>query len=246
MKRASAAVKVEVVADEAALARAAAEQFVAFAAAAVGEHGRFAVALSGGETPQPTYRLLATAEFASRIDWSRVHFFWGDERCVPPDHPESNFRMAQESLLSRLLLPAENVHRLRAELTPPEAAQEYARELRIFFAESALPRFDLVLLGLGEDGHTASLFPGTPALHETERWVVACYVEKLAAWRITLTPPALNAAAQIIFLVSGQDKAARLREVWTSPYHPDLLPAQIIRPSDGEVLWLVDAAAAGS
>lgn len=246
MKRTSAAVKVEVVADEAALARAAAERFVALAAAAIGEHGRFAVALSGGETPQPTYRLLATAEFSSRLDWSSVYFFWGDERCVPPSHPESNFRMAHESLLSHILLPAENVHRLRAELPPHQAAQEYERELRIFFAESALPRFDLVLLGLGEDGHIASLFPGSLLLHEKARWVSADYVEKLAAWRITLTPPALNAAAQIIFLISGQDKAARLREVWSGPHQPDLLPAQIIRPSDGEVLWLVDAAAAGS
>ena len=246
MKRTSAAAKIEVLPDEAALARAAAERFVALAAAAVGERGLFAVALSGGDTPQPTYRLLATAEFSSRLDWSSVHFFWGDERCVPPDHPESNFRLAQESLLSRILLPAENVHRLRAELPPHQAAEEYERELRIFFAESALPRFDLVLLGLGDDGHTASLFPGSSALHETERWVVAYYVEKLAAWRITLTPPALNAAAQIVFLVFGKSKAARLREVWSDPYQPDLLPAQIIRPSDGEVLWLVDAAAAGS
>jgi 6-phosphogluconolactonase len=228
--------------DAASLARAAAEHFVTLAAAAIAARGQFVVALSGGSTPRTSYALLASHQFAQRVDWPRVHVFWGDERCVPPDHPESNYRMAREALLDRVPIPTENVHRMRGELPPDQAATAYQAELEA--ALGAGGRFDLILLGMGADGHTASLFPGTTALHEQTRWVVAHYVDKLSAWRVTLTPVAINAAAHVIFIVSGAGKAERLPEVLAGPYQPDILPAQIVRPADGRLLWLVDAAAA--
>lgn len=229
--------------DAAALADAAAELWVSRAAAAIAARGRFAVALSGGATPRATYVLLATAAWADRVDWPYVHVFWGDERCVPPDHPESNYRLAREALLDHVPLRATNVHRIRTERDPREAAADYEQTLRDFFGPVCGPRFDLVLLGMGTDGHTASLFPGTAAVHEQERWVVAHCVPQLAAWRVTLTPVALNAAAQVAFLVSGAEKAAPLGHVLSGPYQPDVWPAQVVRPSDGQLLWLVDAAA---
>lgn len=227
--------------DAASLARAAAEHFVTLAAEAMVIHGQFVVALSGGSTPRIAYTLLASDEFAARVDWPRVRVFWGDERCVPPDHPDSNYRMARETLLDRIPIPTENVHRMRGELSPDQAATAYQAELEAVLGAGG--QFDLILLGMGADGHTASLFPGTAALHEQTRWVVAHYVDKLAAWRITLTPAAINAATHVIFVVSGADKAERLREVLAGPYQPDILPAQIVRPADGRLLWLVDAAA---
>jgi 6-phosphogluconolactonase len=178
------------------------------------------------------------------VDWARVHVFWGDERCVPPDHAESNYRMAREALLDQVsIIPAQNVHRMRGEIDPEEAADGYETDLRACFGVSAPPRFDLILLGMGDDGHTASLFPGAEAIREQARWVAAYYVEKLGAWRLTLTPVVLNAAANVIFLVVGAGKAARLREVLDGPYQPDRLPAQVVRPSDGRLLWMVDQAA---
>jgi 6-phosphogluconolactonase len=224
------------------LARAAAEHFVTLAARGRRGGRRFAVALAGGSTPRAAYALLATEEFAARVDWSRVHVFWGDERCVLPDHPDSNYRMAREALLDKIPIPTENVHRMRGELVPDEAAAAYQAELEAVLGAGG--RFDLILLGMGGDGHTASLFPGAAALHEGARWVVAHYVDKLAAWRVTLTPAAINAAAQVTFIVSGAGKAQRLLEVLAGPYQPDVLPAQIVRPTDGRLLWLVDAAAA--
>jgi len=212
------------------------------------------VALAGGSTPRATYALLATEEFAARVDWPRVHVFWGDERCVPPDHPGSNYRMAREALLDHVPLPARNVHPIHGEISPEEAAADYERTLRAFFAWNSggrgsrdgapIPRFDLVLLGMGENGHTASLFPSTAALHEQTRWVVAHYVENLEAWRVTLTPIVINAAANVTFIVSGAGKAERLQQVLRGPCRPDLLPAQLIRPTDGRLVWVVDAAAA--
>jgi 6-phosphogluconolactonase len=240
--------------DAASLAWAAAEHFVTLAVEAIAARGQFAVALSGGSTPRATYALLASDEFAARVDWSRVHVFWGDERCVPPDHPDSNYQMAREALLDHVPLPARNVHRIRGEINPKEAAADYEHMLRSFFArnprgkvardDEPIPRFDLVLLGMGEDGHTASLFPATAALHEQTRWVVAYYVDKLSAWRVTLTPVAINAAAHVTFVVFGAAKAERLREVLAKPYQPDALPAQIVRPANGHLLWLADAGAA--
>ena len=213
--------------------------------------GRFVVALSGGSTPKRLYALLATAAYAGRVDWSRVHVFWGDERCVPPDDPASNYRMAREALLSRVPVPEGNVHRMRGEDDPGSAAAAYERELREIFVTPDGPpacipgrRFDLVLLGMGDNGHTASLFPGTPAVREAERWVLAQYVEAVSMWRVTLTPVVINAAAEVTFLVSGGDKAEMLRRVLKGPHVPDALPAQAIAPGHGRLRWLVDAAAA--
>lgn len=229
------------------LARAAAEHFVTIASGAIATGGLFTVALAGGSTPRATYSLLAMEEFAARVDWSRIQVFWGDERCVPPDHSDSNYRMAREALLDKVPIPAENVHRIRGEINPEEAAADYERALRAFFARhpaGPTARFDLILLGMGEDGHTVSLFPGTAALHEQTRWVMARYVGKLSVWRVTLTPVVINAAAQVIFIVAGAGKADRLRQVLDGPHRPDALPAQIVRPTDGRLLWLTDAAAA--
>lgn len=245
---------VEIHPDPGSLAYAAAEHFVILAKEAIASRGRFAVALSGGSTPKAMYSLLATDEFATRLAWTQVHLFWGDERCVPPDHPDSNFRTAFETLINHVPLPPGNVHRMHGEIEPTQSADEYERVLRDFFlpspdqiqAETAIARFDLILLGMGNDGHTASLFPGTATIQEQVRWVVALYVEKLRVWRLSLTPVAINAAANVIFVVSGAGKAERLRQVLTGPYQPGVLPAQVVRPDRGRLLWLVDAAAATS
>jgi 6-phosphogluconolactonase len=234
-----------------ALMHAAAELWVAAAASAIGGTGRFAVALSGGSTPERLYRLLATDPYASGVDWSRVHAFQGDERCVPPDDPASNYRMARDALLARVPIPAENVHRIRGEDEPDAAAAACERDLRTAFATPDGPprlepgaRFDLVLLGMGEDGHTASLFPGSDALRERTRWVRAIRRADGSPARVTLTPLVINAAAEIIFLVSGRAKAATLRRVREGPYQPDVLPAQLVAPGAGRLRWLVDADAA--
>jgi 6-phosphogluconolactonase len=228
----------------ASLARAAAEHFAALAAEATAVRGRFSVALSGGSTPRATYTLLASDEFAARVDWPRVHVFWGDERCVPPDRPESNFRLAYETLLSRVPIPSGHIHRAHGELEPEAAAQAYAEELAAFFG-SPWPCFDLVLLGMGHDGHIASLFPGSAALRETMLPVVAvtAHYQDRPTHRVTLTPPAINAARQVLFLISGASKAGILQEVLEGP--DGRFPAQRIRPTSGRLTWLVDIAAAG-
>ena len=220
------------------LSRKGAEQFVAAARQAIAAQGRFSVALSGGSTPKGLYLLLATPEFASRIDWTQVHLFWGDERCVPPDHPESNFRMVKDALLSRIAIQSENVHRMIGEDEPMRAAASYEAELRQFFSPpSGLPRFDLILLGLGEDGHTASLFPDTAALSETQAWVLHTYVEKLKANRLTLTFPVINNAAEVSFLVSGASKAPIVKEILTNGRSG--YPAARVRPAHGQLRWFV-------
>lgn len=223
--------------DPAAVAREAADRFVTLAGSATVSHGRFAVALSGGSTPGLLYQQLATRP----IEWQHVHVFWGDERCVPPDHPDSNFGMAHRTLLSQIDIPAQNVHRLKGELDPAQAAQDYEAELLAFFG--ARPRFDLILLGMGADAHTASLFPGTAALHEKQRWVVAHHVDKLLTNRLTLTLPIFNHAANVIFLITGSGKAAALQAVWHGPPDSDRFPAQSIKPATGSLTWLVDQAA---
>jgi 6-phosphogluconolactonase len=222
------------------LTRAAAEQVASFAEAAASERGRFTWALSGGSTPRDLYRALASPPWVERLPWNAIHLFWGDERCVPPDHPESNYRMAKEAMIDRAPLPPENVHRIRAEMSDAAAASSaYETELRSFFG--ARIHFDLILLGLGKDAHTASLFPQSPVLQERGRLVAAPWVEALRTFRITLTPPALNAARHTLFLVSGGEKAAALRAVLAGERDPLRLPAQIV---EGNVLWLVDRTAA--
>jgi 6-phosphogluconolactonase len=227
------------------VARAAADRFVEIAQAAIAERGRFTVALSGGSTPRRMYELLASVEYRNRVSWASVHIFFGDERCVPPTDPESNYRMAVEAMISRLPIPAQHTHPMKCEDDPVEGARLYEQELRSFFdAATAWPRFDLVLLGMGDDGHTASLFPGTPAISEQHAWVMANRVEKLKTFRITLTAPAINHAAHTLFMVTGAGKAERLAEVLYGPRDPDRLPAQLIQPVDGSLTWLVDRAAA--
>ena len=232
------------------LSRRAAELFVTLAQRAASVEGeRFTVALSGGETPRSLYQLLATPDYASQIPWERVHVFWGDERHVPPDDKDSDYRMAHESLLAHVPIPAENVHRIRAELPDAaEAAREYAAELRGFFGlqPSELPRFNLVLLGMGGDGHTASLFPGTNAIHNTTDLVAAPWVEKLDTYRITLTAPVLNNAQAVVFLVAGAGKAGVLKEVLDGPRDVGRLPSQLIAPTNGDLIWMLDDAAAKS
>lgn len=239
--------EIEVVADPEELSLKAAEKFVSRAQETVREKGIFTVALSGGSTPRSLYNRLAGEDFRVKVAWDKCHFFWGDERHVPPDHPDSNYRMAREAMFSKLSIPAENVHRIKAE--NPDAnkiAKDYEREIRAFFGlgEGQIPRFDLILLGMGPDGHTASLFPKTDALREQTRLVVDQWVEKLRTYRITMTPPVLNNASHTMFLVTGADKVEALRAVLQGSYQPDLYPAQLVRPTAGNVLWLVDKAAA--
>ena len=211
---------------------------------AVAGRGRFALALSGGDTPRPVYEKLSTAGYAGDIDWSRVHVFFGDERCVPPEDARSNYRMAREALLDRVSLPPSNVHRIRGEDDPEQAALAYERDLQRLFRTETFPAFDLVCLGLGGDGHTASLFPGAAALRESARWVVAHHGESAGVWRVTFTAPLINAARHVAFLVCGEDKSDALRQVLEGPYRPNVLPAQMIQPVSGGLCWLVDAAAA--
>jgi 6-phosphogluconolactonase len=227
------------------LARQAAAQFVSLAANSAVRSSRFIVALSGGSTPRALYSLLASPAFKDRIDWRRIHFFWGDERCVPPDHSESNYRMVHEALLSKVDIAPENIHRLAGEKEPEIAASEYEDELRRTFqlTRAQVPRFGLILLGLGEDGHTASLFPGQATVHENTRWVMATLAPDGKLWRITLTPVIINAARNVTFVVSGASKAGRLRQLIEGPFDPDTLPAQAIQPDQGRLTYMVDDAA---
>ncbi len=239
---------VRVFTDRGVMDRAAAEEFALRAEEAVGARGIFTVVLSGGSTPRGLYALLAEdPAFRERILWDKCHFFFSDERHVPPDDSRSNYRMVRLVLLSRIPAPPANVHRVATEA--PEArvaADRYERDLAEFFRlpPGRPPRFDLVLLGMGADGHTASLFPGSEALRERKRLVSAPYVEQLKAHRVTLTPVVLNRAAALVFLVAGEEKAEALRQVVEGPFEPDRLPAQAIRPESGTLLWLVDGPAA--
>ena len=224
----------------------AADVFVDLAHQAITAKGRFCVALSGGSTPRGVHMLLASDAYRDKVDWHHVHCFWGDERCVPPTHADSNYRMADETLLSRVPIPAENVYRMRVERDPAEAAHAYAQVLHHVFAmgDDTLPEFDLIFLGMGADGHTASLFPDTTALHDTEHCVTANFVELLDTWRVTLTAPTINNAAHIVFLVSGEDKAPALRAVLKGEHQPERYPSQLIQPKRGNLAWLIDKAAA--
>ncbi len=232
--------RLQILPSTADLARAAAEDFVTRAQASIGADGAFKVALTGGSTPRYTYALLATEMYASRVDWSRVYVFWGDERCVPPDDEASNFRMARMALLDHVPIPAENIFRMRGE-DPPEAAAAAYEEL---LNDVVGQRFHLIHLGMGADAHIASLFPGSPALHEKRRRVYAQFVESAGMWRITLTAVAINRAASITFIVAGPQKASAVAAVLEGPHTPAETPAQIVAPADGEVLWLLDSDAA--
>jgi len=231
------------------LSRAAAELLIAIATQAVQAHGRCNVALSGGSTPQTLYRLLAQLPYRGRLPRSKLHFFWGDERCVPPDHPESNYHQAQLALLAPAAIPPENIHRVKGEWEPAAAAQDYAAQLNHASRADegfAWPRFDLVLLGMGGDGHTASLFPGpiTAADLNGPTLAVTASYQNRPANRVTLTPLVFNTARNILFLVTGADKAETLAAVLTGPFNPERWPAQRIRPDHGSVAWFVDRAAA--
>ena len=225
------------------LAEAAARDFASKAEAAIAERGSFTVALAGGSTPKATYEILAR-DYADGLDWSRVHVFFGDERTVPPDHEDSNYLMAQRTLLSRV--PVGSIHRMRGELPPAEAAAAYEQELQEFFGPDSVPAFDLILLGIGEDGHTASLFPETSALDVTDRWVVANPVLKLETTRLTHTIPVINAAKAVTFLVAGEGKTEALKQILEGDADPRAYPAKFIRPECGDLTWMVDKAAASS
>lgn len=210
----------------------------------IGARGTATLLLSGGSTPRAVYELLSTDSWQERVVWKNVHLFWGDERCVPPTHAESNYGMTYEVLLKKISIPAENVHRIQGERSPEEAARVYDEEITQHFhlTDDAMPRFDLTLLGLGEDGHTASLFPGTPVLKETRRRVADVVVPSRNTHRVSVTLPVLNNSREVLFLVSGESKAAILRDVLEGP--AGRYPAQEVRPINGAVHWLVDDAAA--
>ena len=234
--------------DAAALAAAAAAEFVTAAGEAVAARGCFTVALSGGSTPRRLYERLASARSSGpAVPWPQTHIFWGDERLVPPGHLDSNYRMAREVLLDRIALPADQIHPIPSDAgDATEAASKYEAELRAFFSSTTgeAPRFDLILLGLGNDGHTASLFPGSDAVGEKTRWVIGHRVEGIPHDRVTLTFPVLNNAARVVFLVSGSDKAGALQSVLEGDDPIDRVPARGVRPTRDGLLWLVDRDAA--
>ncbi len=240
--------EVRILADANSIAQTAAAEFLEAVGESVREKGSFRIALAGGATPKALYGLLASNPLLqAKVPWSKIQFFFGDERNVPPDHAESNFRMAQEAMFAKAPIDPKQVHRIKAEKgNAMEAAVQYEDDLRASFGLTSdqLPRFDLVLLGMGPEGHTASLFPGTKALKEERRLVVSNWVGKLYTDRITLAPPVLNNATRVIFMVHGEEKAPALKAVLEGPYEPEQLPAQLIRPKLGKVLWLVDPSAA--
>ncbi len=228
------------------LYRAVAAELVACATQAMNARDRFTVALAGGSTPRPLYELLASPEFSEQLDWTRTEVFFGDERCVPPDDVRSNFRMAADALLAHVPLPADRIHRIHGEENPAFAALHYVQELQAAFRCVDAPRFDLILLGMGENGHTASLFPGGAALRESVRLVVPQYVESQQEWRITLTLPLLNAAAAVWVLIQGAAKTGVLQRVLEGPFLPEVLPVQGLAPAHGQLVWWLDRAAAAA
>lgn len=240
--------KICVLDDLQAIAQAAADEFAAVCQQSIKDHRRFTVALSGGSTPKALHAVLVerSAKNPKLIDWSRVQIFFGDERHVPPDHPDSNFRMANETLLSKVPISKENIHRIHCENPDAaKAAAEYDAELAKAFRlkEREFPRFDLILLGMGPDGHTASLFPRTAALNELSKRVVANWVEKFHTWRVTFTRPNINNAASVVLMVAGEDKAAALAEVMNGG-SAEMYPVKYVKPTNGQLVWLVDRAAA--
>ena len=234
--------EIKVLPDSVEIAHEAAERIIAAARRAADEDRTFSLALAGGSTPKALYELLATTLYKSRVEWPRVEIFFGDERTVPPDHKDSNYKMAHAALLSKVPIPGDNVYRMKGELDPNQAAKQYGQMLKEKFGEDGP---DMVLLGMGDDGHTASLFPETAALDETKHRCVANLVPKLNTWRITLTAPFINRSRDVLILVAGASKAARLAEVLEGPRDPRRLPIQLIQPTRGRTTWLTDVAAAG-
>ncbi len=224
------------------LSQCAAELFMKESELSVARHGRFSVALSGGSTPGPLYCLLSTEKYRMHIDWEQVHIFWTDERCVPPNHPESNFKLASDLLLSKLSLPNTNIHRIPGELSEEKAALAYEKDLLCFFSGCDIPRFDLIFLGVGEDGHTASIFPGIKAADTSPGLAVPVHANKLGWNRVTLSYAVLNSAATVAFLVTGKAKASVIREILEG--NNQILPAARVHPEGGRTLWLLDRDAA--
>jgi 6-phosphogluconolactonase len=233
---------IQVCNDPESLSEAAARLFVKRSRRAVQVQNQFSVALAGGHTPERTYQILSQPHFHDQVPWTKVHVFWSDERCVPPDDPRSNAHMAHQALLDRVPIPPDQIHPIRCNQNPQQAAEEYESLLRDFFAGRS-PCFDLILLGLGENGHTASIFPGTLAVEEQKRWVTAVFVAEQAMWRITMTPLLINQAAMVAFLVAGTAKARVLQRVLGGPFESYDLPAQLIQPVSGGLDWIVDEAA---
>jgi 6-phosphogluconolactonase len=227
------------------MSRVGAELFATLSKRSIASHGRFVVALSGGSTPHRFYSLLGSPWYRNNIDWSRVYIFWADERCVAKDHPGSNYRFAHEAFLSRVPLPAQNIHRIRGEDEPSKAAEAYEDELRNFFGGHGTIVFDLIILGVGEDGHTASLFPGSPALDERMRPAVPVYLEEPKINRVTLTLPVLNHAAQVLFLASGRAKAGAVHEI-VEDGNPKQYPAGLVQPLQSSAMWMLDREASSA
>lgn len=237
--------EVRVFADLQSLSKAAAEFFAETGQRAVAERSRFQVVLSGGGTPAGLYSLLAASPFREQVDWSKTEFYWGDERCVPAEDLQSNYRQASDLLLAHVAVPATNIHRVRSELDPELAAEDYSRVLQQHATPPMeWPQFDLILLGMGEDGHTASLFPGSPPEVDKATLAVHGQYQNRPAWRVTLTPKVINTARTILFLVSGSAKANVLAEVLYGEQRPEALPAQRIHPTDGRLMWMIDRGAA--
>lgn len=234
---------ISVLPDLEALSHAAAGLVVERSNLAIDAHSRFSVVLSGGSTPQRTYELLGSPPYRDQIRWEKLHVFWGDERCVPIDDPRNNAKMAYEALLDKVPVPPHQIHPVVCAGNPSEAAKDYEDLIQVFF-QGQQPRFDLIFLGLGADGHTASLFPRTPVLNEDQRWTAEVYVRGQDFQRITLTVPVINSADAVLFLVSGSEKARALYEVREGTPNPQRYPAQLISPPEGQLIWLVDQEAA--
>ncbi len=223
----------------------AAQFIVRLANEAIVSHGRFTIALSGGSTPKATYTLLGSEPYRSQIDWTQVEIFWSDERCVPPNDKESNYAMAQQVLLSKIPIPTNQIHRMPADSPDLDAAsQAYEREMQRTFSTDGIPNFDLIQLGMGPEAHTASLFPHQASLHEQQRLVIPVSVPKPPPLRLTFTPPLLNAAKHVLFLVTGSEKADAVKAVLEGEYESDEYPAQIVKPTNGDVTWMLDNEAA--
>ncbi len=229
--------------DPESLALEAARRIASVVELAIKERAVCSIALSGGETPRLVYRQLAGSELSRAVDWGRVHVFFGDERLVPPAHPQSNFGMAERELLSHIAIPEKNINRIRGELSSDDAVRDYRTRLDEYFG-GALPRFDLILLGLGGDGHTASLFPGSPAIRADRETVSSSRAPVPPEQRVTLTLPVINNAREIMFLVSGENKASIVRDVLGANLRGNRLPATMVNPERGEIIWLLDSAAA--